>query len=463
MKKTILKIVLVLSLSLIALQPGLAQEIKDDAYIVGLLKERIDKLNRGVGSVVGIIDKNGTRIVSYGHFTTDKNRPVDGETLFEIGSITKVFTSILLADMAARGEVALDDPVAKFLPGTVKIPTRGDKQITLYNLSVQDSALPRMPNNFRPADTENPYADYSVEQMYEFLSGLELGRDIGQKFEYSNLGVGLLGHALALRAGKSYEELVRERILDPLGMKDTVIVLSDGLKSQFATGHTQAGYATSPWDIPTLAGAGALRSTVKDMLKFLAANMGLTKTSLSPAMNESHEAQIETGRPNVEIGLNWIVQKKHGTEIIWHNGGTGGFRSFLGFDKENGIGIVILTNSGNGSDDIGFHLLNEKYEIPKLTPVPKPRKIVKLGSGIFDRYIGDYQLTPAVVMSITGGDNRYYVQLTGQQKIAIFPESETKFFAKLVDAQIGFFEGENGEIEHLILYQNGIEQKATRK
>jgi CubicO group peptidase (beta-lactamase class C family) len=152
-----------------------------------------------------------------------------------------------------KSEVALTDPVSKFLPPTVKIPERNGRKITLQDLSTQSSGLPRMPSNFTPKDMTNPYADYSVEQLYQFLSGYELTRDIGEKYEYSNLGVGLLGHALSLRAGTSYEALVKARITGPLGMTSTSIALTPDMKARFAVGHDGDLKAVSAWDIPTLA------------------------------------------------------------------------------------------------------------------------------------------------------------------------------------------------------------------
>src|SRR6185369_1631387 len=211
---------------------------------------------RSAGIVVGLLEADGrTRVVAYNehkHGEPDFN----ARTMFEIGSITKTFTASILADMVARGEVKLDDPVSKFLPGTVKVPARGGKQITLLDLATQSSGLPRMPTNFQPKDGANPYADYTVQQMYDFISGYQLPRDIGAQYEYSNLGFGLLGQALALRAGKSYGELVRERILQPLGMNSTTIELSADQKARLAPGHGPNGSVVSNWDIPGLAGAG---------------------------------------------------------------------------------------------------------------------------------------------------------------------------------------------------------------
>src|SRR5271157_808540 len=156
-----------------------------DSEIRQILTDRIDVQHQSVGIVVGIIGPEGRRVIAYGHLDKGDPRPLDGDTIFEIGSVTKVFTSLLLADMAKRGEVALDDPVAKYLPPTVKMPERDGRSITLVDLATHTSGLPRMPTNFSPKDPANPYADYSVEQLYQFLSAYQLTRDIGSQFEYS--------------------------------------------------------------------------------------------------------------------------------------------------------------------------------------------------------------------------------------------------------------------------------------
>ncbi|HKB14403.1 MAG TPA: serine hydrolase domain-containing protein, partial [Vicinamibacterales bacterium] len=255
-----------------------------DADIRKIIAERVDVQRQSVGIVVGLIDASGRRVLSHGALAKGDARPLNGDTLFEIGSITKVFTSLLLADAVERHEVALGDPVSRYLPATVKMPERGGRAITLQDLAMHTSGLPRMPSNFKPADPANPYADYSVEQLYQFLSSYELARDIGTQYEYSNLGGGLLGHVLALRAHTDYASLVRERITTPLGMTSTTIVLSPELKARLAVGHSPTLQPVANWDLPTLAGAGALRSTTNDLLTFLAANLGYAQSSLAPAM-----------------------------------------------------------------------------------------------------------------------------------------------------------------------------------
>ncbi|MGD1082959.1 MAG: serine hydrolase [Candidatus Sulfotelmatobacter sp.] len=432
-----------------------------DAQIRDLLVERIDKQHQSVGIVVGIVDSTGRRTISYGKFDTGDNRAVDGNTIFEIGSVTKVFTSLILVDMVQRGEVALTDPVAKYLPAGVKMPERNGRQITLEDLATHTSGLPRLPSNLSPKDAANPYADYSVEQLYQFLSGYQLTRDIGSQYEYSNLGGGLLGHVLARRAGMDYEKLVRSRICEPLGMRNTLITLSAEMKTRFAVGHDATMQRVAYWDLPTLAGAGALRSTANDMLTFVGANLGYDKTPLAPAMTAMLAVRRPTGVPGLEVGLAWHILTRDGHEIVWHNGGTGGFRSFIGFERKTGMGVVVLSNAetSEGVDDIGQHLLNANA--PLWQP-PKEHKQIAVDPKVFDGYVGQYQLAPNFVMTITRDGAQLFVQATGQPKLEMFPESDRDYFLKVVDAQITFETDSQGRATGLVLHQNDMNQQAKR-
>lgn len=310
---------------------------------------------------IGIIDKDGPQYYLFGTKTAG-GQPVDEHTIYEIGSISKTFTGILLAQAVLDGQIKTDDPAQKHLPTTLTLPTRNGQQITLGHLSDHTSALARMPSNLNPKDPANPYADYSVDQMYAFLRDYTLPRDIGSQYEYSNLAQGLLGHILALKAGTSYEALMLNKIATPLGMKETKITFDDKMKQNLAMGYSQ-GAQVSNWDIPTLAGAGAIRSSVHDMLIYLAANMGLKKTKSYPAMQLSHQPRHDKAGGGTQVGLGWHISKGAEGDVIWHNGGTGGYRTFAGFVQEMGKGVVVLTNSDKGADDLGFHLLNSKAKL----------------------------------------------------------------------------------------------------
>jgi len=317
--------------------------------------------------VVGVVGPEGRRVIAYGRRERGDPRPLDGDTVFEIGSVTKVFTSLLLADMAQRGEVALDDSAVKYLPPGVKMPQRGGRQITLVDLATHTSGLPRLPTNlaFSMRSLANPYANYSVEHLYEFLSHYKLKRDIGSQQRYSNLGAGPLGHVLALRAGMDYEALVRSRICEPLGMRDTRVTLTSEMKARLAAGHDAFLRPAENWDLPTLAGAGALRSSANDQLTFLAANMGYTESQLAPAMAAMLKVRRRKEQPGREIALGWNVLPIRGREIIWHNGGTGGYRSFVAFDQKAATGVVVLSNTSGrpGVDDIGLHILEPRFPL----------------------------------------------------------------------------------------------------
>ncbi|MEM9816789.1 MAG: serine hydrolase [Cyanobacteria bacterium P01_D01_bin.6] len=314
---------------------------------------------RVVGVVVGLLDADGSRQV-IAHGSAGSNAlPLNGESVFEIGSITKVFTGILLADMVRRGEVELSEPIAQLLPPQVYVPIRHEKPITLLHITTHHSGLPRLPTNLVSKDPDNPYADYTVQQMYEFLAGYELPRDPGETFEYSNYAMGLLGHALALRAGMNYEALLTERVLQPLGLLHTAITLTPRMESHLAYGHNGFGDRVPLWDMPTLAGAGALRSTVNDLLDFAASNLSPDQTNLGPVLKDAQRLRRQLGERSDSIGCNWLISKPGEHTVTWHNGGTGGYRTFLGLDLEANRAAVVLANSGGDTvDDVGFHLLD---------------------------------------------------------------------------------------------------------
>ncbi len=337
--------------------PELSAQVQplSDSAISAILAERVAQ-KKAMGLVVATLELGKPPRIYTAGISGVGGLPLDGNTIFEIGSITKVFTATILADMVRKGEVSLDDPVGKFLPARVRVPERNGKKITLLDLATQSSGLPRLPNNINPADVTNPYADYTVTQLYEFLSSYVLPRDIGSQYEYSNLGMGLLGHALALRAGKSYEALVKERILTPLDMRESGITLTPTMKNHMAQGFNALGTPVPLWDFPTLTGAGALRSSASDMLKFLAANMDSSSVPTGQAMAMAQAPRKPIGENN-SIGLAWNIVELHGTPVTWHNGGTGGYRTFIGMDLQHHRGVIVMANSTISPDDIGFRLL----------------------------------------------------------------------------------------------------------
>ena len=426
---------------------------QDPGELEKLLLNRTGENRKAVGIVVGLVDATGERFLASGAAAPGGAVLPGADTAYEIGSITKVFTSLVLADMVVRGEVGLDDPVAKFLPATVKVPERGGKKITLRDLSNQVSGLPRMPDNLKPADGADPYVDYGPDRLYEFLAKVELARGVGEKYEYSNLGVGLLGHALALKAGMDYEELVRKRVLEPLGMADTAIALDERLKSRLAPGSGPNLSPVKNWNFAVLAPAGALRSTARDMLKFLTAAMGLRETPLRAAFDLMRKEERPTGTPDLTIGLGWHVWRRYGTEIVWHNGGTGGYRSFAGFDPAKRSGVVVLCNTSFSVDDLGLFALEPKWPVARFKP-PVARTAVEIGAKDLEAYAGEYEIEPGVTVAIAVSEGKLRVKSPGQAEVLYQPWSPTEFF-RIGGRELTFFKDAAGVVVRLELYHEG--------
>lgn len=455
-----------LVLGILAAESGLAQSFPPDAEIRSILQHRVIDQKQSVGIVVGVIGPEGRRVISYGGLDNGSPKLLNGDTLFEIGSVTKVFTSLLLADMVQKGEVALTDPISKYLPPGTKVPERNGRQITLLDLATHTSGLPRLPTNLKPKDPANPYADYTAAQLYEFLASYQLPRDIGSQYEYSNLGGGLLGDLLVLRAGQDYGALIINRVTGVLGMKDTTVGLSPELSARLAIGHDAHLNAVDNWDMPTLAGAGALKSTANDMLTFLSAALGYTKTPLAPAMAAQLAVRRPTGNPGMEVALGWHIVTDSGREMVSHDGGTGGYRSFVAFDPKARTGVVVLANAANnaGVVDIGLHLMDPKS--PLLSDAafapPKEHTEVAVDPKLLDGYVGNYQLGPNLMLIVARQGNQLYLQANGQQKFPIYPEGPKDFFLKAVDAQLTFETDDQGKATSLTMHQNGQNVPAKR-
>ncbi|MGX7895561.1 serine hydrolase [Tsuneonella sp. HG222] len=430
-------------------------QIPGSAELGTLLEQRIAQ-RPGAGMVLGVLDAGGQRYVARG---PAGGAPFDENTVFEIGSMTKVFTALLLADMALKGEVALDDPVEKYLPAGAKMPSRSGKAITLRMLSMQDSGLPRLPDNMQFADQADPYADYDEKLLLEFLAGYQMTRDPGETYEYSNLGVGLLGYVLARAAGTDFEGLVRSRILDPLGMRDTAIALSPAQAARFATPHDDYMRPTKPWALPTLAGAGALRSTAKDMLTFVAAAMN-PDSPIGAAMRLTLTDRRGSAQ-GAQTALGWMLLHPPSGEVQHHGGGTGGFRTHMALQPDKGRAVVVLTNAAPepSAQDIAFHALfgapvSDAAPVPPPPPVAVERTEVTLSAAQLDHVVGVYELAPGVRATIRRNGDVLTAQITGQGALPIFPEGPLAFFYRAVDAQISFTE-ESGLVTGGTFHQNG--------
>jgi D-alanyl-D-alanine-carboxypeptidase/D-alanyl-D-alanine-endopeptidase len=438
-----------------------------DSEIAALIAARIAP-RVGQGLVVGVLEPHGSRVVAGG---PQGGEAFGGDTLFEIGSISKVFTALILADMAGKGEVSLDDPAEKYLPEGARMPERG-RRITLRDLATHVSGLPRLPDNMPFADPEDPYADYTEAMMLEFLAGYELPRDVGERWEYSNLGVGLLGYLLGRAAGTDYATLLRERITGPLGMADTVIELSPEQYARFAPGHDAYMRPTKPWRLPALAGAGAIRSTVDDMLRFAAAALD-PDSPIGPAMRTALSLRTGSGSPRTEQALGWLVMHPEpGREVLMHNGGTGGYRSTLALEPANSTAVVALANSSAepSATDLALHVLvgspvAPTPPVPTPPPAPVARTEITLPPAELDRLAGRYDFGGGVVFTITRAGNELRAQREGAvtgPALPIYPETPLSFFWKAVDAQLVFTTDDGGTITGAKFKQGALELSGTR-
>lgn len=316
----------------------------------------IQKANT-VGLSIGILKNGIIHTYNYGETAIGNAKLPNANNLFEIGSITKTFTATLLAYYVNEGKIKLTDPITKFLPDSVAA-NKELQAVTLLTLSNHTSGLPRLPDNFEyhSSDPLNPYKDYTKEYLFSYLKTCKLNSKPGEVYAYSNLAVGLLGTILEKVSGKSFEQMVQEIICEPLGMKATAIYLTPGLRQRFVTVYNEDSKATSAWDFGVLAPCGALRSTVNDLLIYAKGNMIKSDTKLSRAFELTHQV---TFNKDAKLGLNWHIIKVDGVEYIFHNGGTYGCSSFLAFNTEKNIAIVVLSNAGVSTDELGTNILKK--------------------------------------------------------------------------------------------------------
>ena len=326
------------------------------------------------GVVIGVVQHGIRRIFAYG--------PVKDDSIFEIGSISKTFTGLIFAQMVSQNKVTMDEPVRELLPaGTVAKPAGAE--ITLLDLATQRSGLPRMPDNFHPADPQDPYADYRPADLYRFIAKHGVSKPADTRFNYSNLGLGLLGQSLANRAALTYPDLLKMEVTGPLEMHDTVVKLSPEQEKRFAPGHGAQHQVVHAWNLDALAGAGAIRSTAGDMLTYLEAQLHPESVkhpaganagdgplaTISHALEMSHELRADS-MPGMKVALAWLFVTKTGA--YWHNGATGGYSSYALFDPQADYALVVLCNTtigANGSfaDALGEHIAGRLSGRPALS------------------------------------------------------------------------------------------------
>ena len=448
--------------------------LPSDSDIANILAQRIDALagqEDGIGIVVGIIGPAGRKVIAYGHRSQRDSRELDGDTIFELGSIGKVFTALLLADMVRKGQVALDDPVAKYLPSSVTIPEYNGHAITIADLATHTSGLPFMPDEL-PVLSESAARKYGAPQLYQFLARYKLTGAPGLDWQYSNLDYWLLGQAETARAGMDFEKLVRTRIAAPLQMNGTVVSLTLPLKLKFrvAPGHDASlqipppSSALSIYSAMPSAGLGAV-SSVNDMLTFLAVCLGYQQSPLAPSI----ALMLNTQRPmddSSSQALGWVVIGKGDDRLITHEGGTWGYASYIAWDPAARVGVVVLSNQITPVGDIALHLL--RPNMPLDHPTPWTHKEIRLDSAALDVYAGDYAAEDVGIFKIARDHNLLSIEMPpdwGLPKLRLHPQSRTDFFVAELPAHVTFQIAGDGHVSGALVYpprgQHGIPAKRT--
>jgi serine-type D-Ala-D-Ala carboxypeptidase/endopeptidase len=431
-------------------QTGAPWTIPSDDAIHALLSDRIERQRRGKGLVVGIVEPAGQRIITHGRFQ-DGGPPVAQDTIFQLGSLTKPFTTLLFSDMVLRGEVRLEDPAAMYMPAGTRLPERG-RPITLLDLAIHRAGLPSMPDNFDIRARPNPVEAYTPAQMFEFLAAFQLPREPGAAYEYSNLGVSLLGRLLARRAGKPYEALLKERVLAPLSLQDTSISPQPSWRTRLAPGHDRYGQPVDSWEMKTLQASGSLRSSGRDMLALLAAHLRYRQTSLADALDFQVNRARAANPENTSMTLG--VRTERGGRQYLHDGGKAGYRTMMAFDPSARTGVFVLANmrSDDGLVPLGMHILTGAA-LPAADPYPVRPPLpaaVKLPRRLLDSYEGRYQFLPDVVLTVACVGDRLRMQRAAAGIFEFFASGPGEFFSRDDDAKLSFRMNPDGSVQSLV-------------
>lgn len=420
------------------------------AAIAALVQPLLDaEITRSL--VVGVYDAGKLEI--YGFGVGPGGQPPTGLTLYDIGSVTKVYTSLLLADAVQRKEVDIDTPVADLLPPGVTVPTRDQQVITLRHLSLHSSGLPRLPPAIAArAASPDPYAAYGESHLYADLVRTHLESTPGTTIAYSNYGAGLLGFALGRKLGQGYEKAVTSRILEPLALTDTTFAVRPADAARYAEGTNDELVKVKPWKFDALAGAGALISTARDQLRLIEIELDAAaggKQVLRRAMALSQEPQLEGSGQNT--GLGWQIDAEG---RYWHNGGTAGHHSFIGFDTKTRRGVVLLSGTSTSLIDAVAVKLYKVLAGEQLPPrkAPTAEQLVPF-AGTYD-FAGQQ-------LKVTAQGKRLYVEGPGEPKIRMIPISESQFWIESLQAIVAF-EREGDKVTRAVFMVGDQRIAATR-
>lgn len=386
-------------------------------------------------------------------------------TIYEIGSISKVFTALLLADAVVRGTIDLNATAEVANSAGIRLPSRDGASIKWMDLTTHRSGLPRLPSNLPLTNATDPYREYDSKKAAAFLNSYELPRKPGDSQEYSNLGASVLGYLVAQKGGKPYEELLRERIAEPLRMTDCTVSLSSDQTKRLATPHNKVGSATSPWTFADLPGAGGVHATMRDMMRFAKAQLNPPAGKLGEAIELAWKQHTAADASGSAMGLGWMIAGDGQTR--WHNGQTGGSHAALFINRELKCAVVVLCNTAVLSevDQLAMHLVQkaagQEVKLPPTAPADKKPEVA-ISPKHRQRLVGRYQLTPNFIFDVQDVDGRLMVGITNQPTQEVHPDSPTRWSYRGVDATLEFTLPKTGPAKSLVLHQNGLKQTARR-
>lgn len=428
----------------------------DSLDLQDLLSERIQHFEKSPGVAMAVLGPSGTRHFLEGVTDLNQPTPVSARTFFEIGSITKIMTAILLTDMEMRGEVSLNDPIEKYLP---EIDNPIASKITLLHLATHTSGLPKRADADDGSD--DPYAHLAEDELLAFLSSFSTDHTIGDAGPYSNLGYGLLGVILSRAAGQSFEVLLSERITRPLGMGDTYVEFPEASELHQAVAHNSINQPISHWHFSAAyQAAGTVRSTLADLSRFAQAHIGMSDAPITGAIKRTYSVSYDTGGSDGRKRLMaWPppIQSSRG-EIYQYIGATGGSRCFFGFNPVTSEAVVMLWNSSNDLSDITYHLLDPSMQLEeqrKLVPI-------SLDSSGVSAFPGKYNIGGDPV-TIFLREDELFAQFEGESAYPVYPSSSTQLFYAVADAQLEFSDLQGGEFQLVELATPGKRTEGVRE
>jgi CubicO group peptidase (beta-lactamase class C family) len=413
------------------------------------------------GMLVALIDpaRKEPTYLAFGRTSPEVAEPPARDAIFEIGSVSKVLTSLLLADLVERGELALDTPAQQLLPLGVRFPDAGGERPTLEHLASHRAGFPPLPENLVPESMSDPYAGYGPRQLYAYLERAQLMFPPGEAYAYSNLGAGILGHLLERKTGKPYEQAVHDEVLAPLGLDQTWITIPEKEKARLVPGTTAGGDFAATWQFDVLAGAGAWRSTLGDMVELVQAAIGAAgnkEVPLGAVIRRTLAPVGEAGGGEMQIGLAWHITPEG---VVWHNGMTGGYASFIGFDPKTGLGVVALASTAS---PLVTRIGIGAFDVFAGKPLDLGLDLVKLSETEIAKLVGTYRLADGQQLSVGSEGGKVYLSM-GQEKVRIYPQSSTRFLVLELEAAVEFhFDAATGRLFGFVLHMPDGDVPAER-